>query len=358
MSALCRGMSEIADELRERTLRYGLRVVAFCKRLPENWVEREIGRQLLRAGMGVSGNYWSACRGQSDREFVAKLGVAVDEADESVLWLTVVVRSGIRDDLGDEGSIGGRARDTGDSLEVPKTARENRQRKAREARQRKLTNSPTHQFSRRPYRRPSMISSSASGPGLIRPAAAGQRFVDQVQLRQEVVAIRLDVDDPGRELAAPRGFVQALQRVDLVGRVVDPLRASSRSASSRRASSLPARARLVVDRDVLEERHEADLLKRIVVLFHVGVALGRALVVVERDAGRDDVEHHRAAVRERRLEQREQLLLVAGERAGHEVAPSSTASAQVSIGGRSLTTPVFSFEPRSAVAENWPLVRP
>ena len=40
------------------------------------------------------------------------------------------------------------------------------------------------------------------------------------------------------------------------------------------------------------------------------------------------------------------------------VAPSSMASAQVSIGGRSLTTPVFSFEPRSAVGENWPLVRP
>ncbi len=41
-----------------------------------------------------------------------------------------------------------------------------------------------------------------------------------------------------------------------------------------------------------------------------------------------------------------------------KVAPSSTASAQVSIGGRSLTTPFFSFEPTSAVGENWPLVRP
>ena len=41
-----------------------------------------------------------------------------------------------------------------------------------------------------------------------------------------------------------------------------------------------------------------------------------------------------------------------------KVAPSSMANAQVSIGGRSLTTPVFSVDPRSAVGENWPLVEP
>src|SRR5437763_493578 len=43
-----------------------------------------------------------------------------------------------------------------------------------------------------------------------------QRFVDDVQLRQEVVAIRLDVNDAGGELAAPRGLVQPFQRTDLV----------------------------------------------------------------------------------------------------------------------------------------------
>ena len=53
-------------------------------------------------------------------------------------------------------------------------------------------------------------------------------------------------------------------------------------------------------------------------ILRVGVALGRALVVVERDARRDDVEHHGAAMRERRLEQRQQLLLVARERARDE----------------------------------------
>jgi four helix bundle protein len=83
-------MSSIADELRERTFRYGLRIIRLCKSLPDDWVARELGRQLLRAGMGVPGNYWSACRGRSDKEFMAKLGVAADEADESVLWLMAI----------------------------------------------------------------------------------------------------------------------------------------------------------------------------------------------------------------------------------------------------------------------------
>jgi len=71
-------MNDIADRLRQRTLRYTIRIISYCKVMPDDWVAREIGKQLLRAGMGVSGNYWSACRGRSDKEFIAKLGVASD----------------------------------------------------------------------------------------------------------------------------------------------------------------------------------------------------------------------------------------------------------------------------------------
>jgi len=143
-------MSDIADQLRERTFRYFLRILTFCRRLPDTWEIRELGRQLLRSGMGVAGNYRSACRGRSDREFIAKLGVAVDEADESVLWLTAFVRGGIREDLETKNllSEGGEIRAI--LSKSHKTARENRQRKAREARARKsthqLTNPPTHQL--------------------------------------------------------------------------------------------------------------------------------------------------------------------------------------------------------------------
>ena len=122
-------MSDIADELRERTLRYALRILPFCRQLPERWECRELGRQLLRAGMGVAGNYWSACRGRSDREFIAKLGVAADEADESVLWLTVVIRGGVRDDEATKDLLSEGHQLRAILSRSHKTARENRRRK-------------------------------------------------------------------------------------------------------------------------------------------------------------------------------------------------------------------------------------
>jgi four helix bundle protein len=143
------GMSDIADELRQRTLRYALRILAFCRQLPDTWDAREIGRQLLRAGMGVAGNYWSACRGRSDREFIARLGVAVDETEESVLWLTAIRQSGIRDDIETKDLLAEGREMRAILSKSHKTARENRRRKAREAKTRnQLTKSPTHQFTK------------------------------------------------------------------------------------------------------------------------------------------------------------------------------------------------------------------
>ena len=142
-------MSEIADELRQRTLLYGLQIIAFCRRLPNDWVEREIGKQLLRAGMGVPGNYWSACRGRSDREFIAKLGVAVDEADEGVLWLTAIIRSGIQEDVVTKNLLREGQELRAILSKSHKTARENRQRRAREKKtQKQITKSPTRPFTK------------------------------------------------------------------------------------------------------------------------------------------------------------------------------------------------------------------
>jgi len=137
-------MNDIADRLRQRTFDFALGVIGFCRQLPDSWVERELGKQLLRAGMGVAGNYWSACRGRSDKEFIAKLGVATDEADESVLWLTAFERSGIGPATDGKSLLG-----EGNELRAilaksHKTARENRQKKKREARRsRPPAHSPT-----------------------------------------------------------------------------------------------------------------------------------------------------------------------------------------------------------------------
>ncbi len=98
--------------------------------------------------MGVAGNYWSCCRGRSDKEFVSKLGVAVDEADGSVLWLTAVVQAAIRTDIETKNLLGEGRELRAIPSKSHKTARENRRGKAREAREKKLTNSPTRQFTK------------------------------------------------------------------------------------------------------------------------------------------------------------------------------------------------------------------
>lgn len=139
-----RGMSAIADQLRQRTFRYFLRVLALCKEFPDNWEAREVGRQLLRAGMGVAGNYWSACRARSSREFIAKLGVAVDEADESVLWLTAVVQGKIRENAEAKDLLGEGSEIRAILSKSHKTARENRPKKT----QKELTNSPIRPFTK------------------------------------------------------------------------------------------------------------------------------------------------------------------------------------------------------------------
>jgi four helix bundle protein len=136
------GMNEIADRLRARTHRYLIRIIRFCQRLPDRWTEREIGKQLLRAGMGVTGNYWSACRGRSDKEFIAKLGVAADEADEAVLWLTAILDVPIRNDQ-EPRELSAEGQELRAILSKShKTARENR--KKDRAGRKKCANSPTH----------------------------------------------------------------------------------------------------------------------------------------------------------------------------------------------------------------------
>ena len=81
------------QELRKRTKDFAIDVVRFCVALPTGDVERVIGRQLLRGGTGVGANYRAVCRARSDREFIAKLGLTIEEADESSYWLEILVEA-------------------------------------------------------------------------------------------------------------------------------------------------------------------------------------------------------------------------------------------------------------------------
>lgn len=82
-----------AEALKERTKTFALRVVSFSQRLPNHDAGRIIGRQVLRAATSVAANYRAVCKARSRAEFVAKLGLVAEEADEVVFWLTLLIEA-------------------------------------------------------------------------------------------------------------------------------------------------------------------------------------------------------------------------------------------------------------------------
>lgn len=80
-----------AQELKERTKQFALRVMRLVDALPNTPKGRAIASQLVRSGTSVAANYRAACRGRSKAEFVAKLGVPEEEADETALWLELII---------------------------------------------------------------------------------------------------------------------------------------------------------------------------------------------------------------------------------------------------------------------------
>jgi four helix bundle protein len=87
-------MALTPEELRIRTKKFGLRIIRLYRALPRSAEAQVMGRQLLRCGTSVGANYRAACRSRSDAEFVAKLGVVIEEADETAYWLELLEESG------------------------------------------------------------------------------------------------------------------------------------------------------------------------------------------------------------------------------------------------------------------------
>ena len=82
-------------EMMKRTKSFALRVMKVVDALPRNASGRAIGGQLVRSGTSVPANYRAACRGRSKAEFIAKLGIVEEEADESALWLELIMEGGL-----------------------------------------------------------------------------------------------------------------------------------------------------------------------------------------------------------------------------------------------------------------------
>ena len=78
-------------EMKDRTKRFAAQVVFLCRELPPTLDGRRLGQQLLDAATSVAANYRAACRARSRAEFIAKLGIVLEESDESLFWLELMV---------------------------------------------------------------------------------------------------------------------------------------------------------------------------------------------------------------------------------------------------------------------------
>jgi len=80
-------MKRHSEASKVRTKEFALRVLRLFRSLPRSEEARILGTQLLRSSTSIGANYRAACRGRSRAEFVAKLGIVLEEADETVFWL-------------------------------------------------------------------------------------------------------------------------------------------------------------------------------------------------------------------------------------------------------------------------------
>ncbi len=84
-----------AQELKRRTKKFGLAVIKLVETLLPSQTGRVIGNQLLRSSLSVGANYRAACRGRSKADFISKVGITIEEADESQYWLELLGEAGL-----------------------------------------------------------------------------------------------------------------------------------------------------------------------------------------------------------------------------------------------------------------------
>jgi len=84
-----------AEQIKRRAKQFALRIIRLFRALPRAPEAQVMGRQLLRSGTSLAANYRAVCRARSKAEFVAKIGIVVEESDETVFWLEMLVEAGI-----------------------------------------------------------------------------------------------------------------------------------------------------------------------------------------------------------------------------------------------------------------------
>ena len=83
------------EEMKARTKSFANRIVKLCEALPDKWIAKTLGRQLLRSGTSVGANYRAVCRAKSNADFIHKLRVVEEECDESLFWMELLVENNL-----------------------------------------------------------------------------------------------------------------------------------------------------------------------------------------------------------------------------------------------------------------------
>jgi four helix bundle protein len=130
-------MNEKALALQKRTGEFFTRVISLCETLPPSIAARRIAEQLIDSAGGTDSNYGAACRARSTNEFISKIGVAAEEADESKRWLVRLVEARICTEVAARDLIQEADELTAIFVSSGKTARENQKRRREETRRRR-----------------------------------------------------------------------------------------------------------------------------------------------------------------------------------------------------------------------------
>jgi len=77
-------------QMKKRTKEFAKEIIGLCRKLPNNREGRLIGDQIFRSGTSVASNYRAACRARSTAEFISKLSIVEEEADETLFWLEII----------------------------------------------------------------------------------------------------------------------------------------------------------------------------------------------------------------------------------------------------------------------------
>ena len=79
--------------LKQRTKSFALEIIKLVESLPKGRTADVIGRQLLDAGTSVGANYRAACRARSPADFISKMGIVEEEADETIYWMELLIEA-------------------------------------------------------------------------------------------------------------------------------------------------------------------------------------------------------------------------------------------------------------------------